>query len=49
MENNYCPLPFNHTNIHPNGGVSICCVAKMDGPDSGFIRDNNKRIMILIV
>jgi MoaA/NifB/PqqE/SkfB family radical SAM enzyme len=47
MDNNYCPLPFNHTNIHPNGGVSICCVAKMDGPDSGFIRDNNKRIMNL--
>lgn len=42
MDNNYCPLPFNHLNIHPNGGVSICCVAKMDGPDSGFIKKNNK-------
>ena len=47
MEDNYCPLPFNHTNIHPNGGVSICCVSKMDGPNSGFIRDSNKRMMNL--
>jgi len=42
MDNNYCPLPFNHINIHPNGGVSICCVAKMDGPDSGFVKENNR-------
>jgi len=44
MENNYCPLPFNHMNIHPNGNVGICCVSKMDGPNSGFIR--NKNIMM---
>jgi len=42
MDNNYCPLPFNHLNIHPNGATSICCVAKMDGPDSGFVKKNNR-------
>ena len=35
----YCVLPFNHMNLHPNGNVSICCVSKMDGPDSGFAKD----------
>jgi MoaA/NifB/PqqE/SkfB family radical SAM enzyme len=47
MDNNYCPLPFNHANIHPNGNVSICCVAKMDGPNSGFIRNDSNRMMNL--
>jgi len=40
-------LPFNHANIHPNGNVSICCVAKMDGPNSGFIRNDRNRMMNL--
>lgn len=43
----YCVLPFNHMNLHPNGNVSICCVAKMDGPDSGFAKDNNGNILNL--
>lgn len=42
MDDNYCTLPFNHINIHPNGAVSICCVAKMDGPNSGFVKKDNK-------
>ena len=47
MDNTYCPLPFNHMNIHPNGNVGICCVSKMDGPDSGFARDDNGMMMNL--
>lgn len=43
----YCALPFNHMNFHPNGQVSICCVAKMDGPDSGFAKDHFGRLMNL--
>jgi MoaA/NifB/PqqE/SkfB family radical SAM enzyme len=35
----YCILPFNHMNFHPNGNVSLCCVAKMFPPDDGFYRD----------
>lgn len=43
----YCALPFNHMNFHPNGQVSICCVAKMDGRDSGFAKDEYGRLMNL--
>lgn len=27
-------------NFHPNGNVSICCVCKMDSPNSGFYKNN---------
>lgn len=43
----YCALPFNHMNIHPNGNVSICCVAKMGGPDSGFAKDETGKVLNL--
>ena len=43
----YCTLPFNHMNLHPNGNVSICCVSKMDGPDSGFAKDANGTLLNL--
>jgi len=43
----YCALPFNHMNLHPNGNVSICCVSKMDGPDSGFAKDVDGNILNL--
>lgn len=43
----YCALPFNHMNLHPNGNVSICCVAKMGGPDSGFAKDENGKMLNL--
>lgn len=47
MADTYCPLPFNHVNIHPNGRISICCVAEMGGPDSGFVKTDEKRLMDL--
>ena len=44
----YCPLPFNHMNWHPNGNVSVCCVAEMFPPNDGFYRNPvNKRMMNL--
>ena len=43
----YCALPFNHMNLHPNGNVSICCVSKMGGPDSGFAKDENGKLLNL--
>ena len=43
----YCALPFNHMNLHPNGNVSICCVSKMDGPDSGFAKDEHGTMLNL--
>jgi len=39
VEETYCPLPFNHMNWHPNGHVSLCCVAEMFPPNDGFYRD----------
>ena len=43
----YCALPFNHMNLHPNGNVSICCVSKMSGPDSGFAKNKNGKLLNL--
>ena len=37
----YCPLPFNHMNLHPNGNVGLCCVSEMFPPNDGFYRDRN--------
>jgi MoaA/NifB/PqqE/SkfB family radical SAM enzyme len=45
MSDTHCVLPFNHMNLHPNGNVSICCVAKMFGEDSGFSKDESGRIL----
>lgn len=45
MSDSYCVLPFNHMNLHPNGNVSICCVAKMFGDDSGFSKDSQGKMM----
>lgn len=42
----YCPLPFNHMNMHPNGNVSICCVANMFPPNDGFYRGLTARHML---
>ncbi len=40
----YCPLPFNHMNWHPNGNISVCCVAEMFPPNDGFYRDSMRRM-----
>ena len=37
----YCPLPFNHMNLHPNGHVGLCCVSEMFPPNDGFYRDRS--------
>ena len=42
----YCPLPFNHMNMHPNGNVSLCCVAEMFPPNDGFYRGQTSRHMM---
>jgi len=44
MNDVYCILPFNHMNFHPNGNVSICCVCKMDSPNSGFYKNNGSML-----
>ena len=40
----YCPLPFNHMNWHPNGNISVCCVAEMFPPNDGFYRINGRQM-----
>ena len=40
----YCPLPFNQMNWHPNGNISVCCVAEMFPPNDGFYRDSMRRM-----
>ena len=40
----YCPLPFNHMNWHPNGNISVCCVAEMFPPNDGFYRNNLRQM-----
>lgn len=42
-----CPLPFNHMNWHPNGHVSVCCVAEMFPPNDGFYRDQSNIMLNL--
>lgn len=48
VDDTYCPLPFNHMNWHPNGNVSVCCVAEMFPPNDGFYKKNQpiKREML---
>lgn len=41
-----CPLPFNHMNWHPNGNVSVCCVAEMFPPNDGFYRHRRNGQML---
>lgn len=47
FEETYCPLPFNHMNLHPNGHVSLCCVSDMFEPNDGFYKDSNKEMLNL--
>ena len=42
----YCPLPFNHMNLHPNGHVGLCCVSEMFPPNDGFYRDRDTKEML---
>ena len=47
MSDVYCPLPFNHMNLHPNGNVGLCCVSEMMNPNSdGFYRDMETNKML---
>lgn len=43
-----CPLPYNHMNWHPNGKISVCCVAEMFPPNDGFYRDANSNSVNLM-
>jgi len=47
LEETICPLPFNHMNWHPNGQVSLCCVAEMFPPNDGFYKDSLNNMLNL--
>ena len=42
MTKSFCPLPFSHLAIRPNGRVYPCCVYKWDNvPEDFNIQDPN--------
>ena len=42
MDNSYCPLPFNHLAVRPNGKVYPCCAFRWDGvPEDFNIQNSN--------